>query len=35
VGGGFIGLEMAEQLSLLGLEVTVIEALPRLLPLSR
>ncbi len=32
VGGGFIGLEMAEQLSLLGLEVTVIEALPRLLP---
>lgn len=31
VGGGFIGLEMAEQLSLLGLEVTVIEALPRLL----
>lgn len=32
VGGGFIGLEMAEQLSLLGLEVTLMEALPRLLP---
>lgn len=32
VGGGFIGLEMAEQLSCLGLEVTLIEALPKLLP---
>lgn len=33
VGGGFIGLEMAEQLSFLGIEVTIVEALPRLLPL--
>ena len=33
MGGGFIGLEMAEQLSFLGIAVTIVEALPRLLPL--
>lgn len=32
VGGGLIGLEMAEQLAQAGLHVTVIEAMPRLLP---
>lgn len=31
VGGGFIGLEMAENLLALGLEVTVLEAAPQLL----
>lgn len=31
IGGGFIGLEMAEQLHRRGLTVTVIEALPQLL----
>jgi len=30
-GGGFIGIEMAEQLKGLGLEVTIVEALPQLL----
>lgn len=33
IGGGFIGLEAAEQLTEAGLQVTVVEALPRLLPL--
>ncbi len=32
IGGGFIGLEMAEELKLSGLNVTLIEAMPRLLP---
>lgn len=32
VGGGFIGLEVAEQLKERGLAVTVLEACPRLLP---
>lgn len=31
-GGGLIGLEMAEQLTEAGLQVTVVEAMPRLLP---
>jgi len=33
VGGGFIGLEMAENLVNLGLKVTIIEMLPQLMPL--
>lgn len=32
IGGGFIGLETAEQLSEVGLEVTVVESMPRLVP---
>ena len=32
VGGGFIGLETAEELTQAGLAVTVVEAMPRLLP---
>lgn len=32
IGGGFIGLELAEELALSGLKVTVFEQLPRLLP---
>ena len=32
VGGGFIGLEMAEQLRQSGLDVAILEALPRILP---
>ena len=32
IGGGFIGLEVAEELALSGLEVHVFEMLPRLLP---
>ncbi len=32
VGGGFIGLEVAEQLTFAGIDVTVVEAMPRLLP---
>lgn len=32
VGGGFIGLEMAEQFVRRGLEVTVLEAAPQILP---
>jgi len=32
VGGGFIGLEMAEQLNQRGIEVSILEALPRILP---
>lgn len=32
IGGGFIGLETAEQLAKVGLHVTILEALPRLLP---
>lgn len=32
VGGGFIGLEMAENLKHLGLEVTVLEMLPQVMP---
>lgn len=32
IGGGFIGLELAEELTLSGLKVTVFEQLPRLLP---
>ena len=32
VGGGFIGLEMAEQLNLRGIDVSILEALPRILP---
>ena len=32
LGGGFIGLEMAEELTQAGAEVTVFEQLPRLLP---
>jgi|APSaa5957512622_1039677.scaffolds.fasta_scaffold06883_3 NADPH-dependent 2,4-dienoyl-CoA reductase/sulfur reductase-like enzyme/rhodanese-related sulfurtransferase len=31
VGGGFIGLEMVEQLHLLGLDVTIVEALPQVM----
>jgi len=33
IGGGFIGLELAEQLTMAGLKVQVVEALPRLLPI--
>lgn len=33
IGGGFIGLELSEQLCMAGLEVQVVEALPRLLPM--
>ncbi|MEO7934541.1 MAG: FAD-dependent oxidoreductase [Chthoniobacterales bacterium] len=32
VGGGFIGLEMAENLKHLGLEVTIVEMLPQVMP---
>lgn len=32
VGGGFIGLEMAENLRHLGLDVTVVEMLPQVMP---
>lgn len=32
VGGGFIGLEMAENLSKLGLKVTLLEKLPQVMP---
>ena len=32
IGGGFIGLELSEQLALQGLEVALVEAQPRLLP---
>lgn len=32
VGGGFIGLEMAENLNHLGLQVTVVEMLPQVMP---
>lgn len=32
VGGGFIGLEVAEEMSLCGIEVHVYELMPRLLP---
>ena len=32
VGGGFIGMEMAENLKLLGLGVTVVEMLPQVMP---
>lgn len=32
VGGGFIGLEMAENLNNLGLRVTILEMLPQLMP---
>lgn len=32
IGGGFIGLELAEELSLSGLKVTIFEQLSRLLP---
>ncbi|OYV07392.1 MAG: CoA-disulfide reductase [Verrucomicrobiales bacterium VVV1] len=32
VGGGFIGLEMAENLRHLGLEVTLVEMLPQVMP---
>lgn len=32
VGGGFIGLEMAENLQRRGLEVTIVEKLPQLMP---
>lgn len=32
IGGGFIGLELSEQLALRGLEVALVEAQPRLLP---
>ncbi len=32
IGGGLIGLEMAEELKLKGMEVTLIEAMPRLAP---
>lgn len=32
VGGGFIGMEMAENLKLLGLDVTVLEMLPQVMP---
>lgn len=32
VGGGFIGLEVAEELTLSGVQVELVEALPRLLP---
>ena len=33
IGGGFIGLELAEQLTLAGIEVHIVEAMPRLLPM--
>ena len=32
IGGGFIGLEMAEQLSHIGKQVTLVERLPQVLP---
>ncbi len=32
VGGGFIGLEMAENLRLRGMEVTIVERLPQVMP---
>ena len=32
IGGGFIGLELAEELALSGVSVTIFEQLPRLLP---
>jgi NADPH-dependent 2,4-dienoyl-CoA reductase/sulfur reductase-like enzyme/rhodanese-related sulfurtransferase len=32
VGGGFIGLEMAENLKRLGLDVTIVEMLPQVMP---
>lgn len=32
IGGGFIGLEVAEELALSGIQVDVLEAMPRLLP---
>jgi len=32
IGGGFIGLEVAEELRLSGIEVEIFEAMPRLLP---
>lgn len=32
IGGGFIGLELAEELTLSGIQVTLVEQLPRLLP---
>ena len=32
VGGGFIGLEMAENLRHLGMEVTIVEMLPQVMP---
>ncbi|MDZ5713563.1 FAD-dependent oxidoreductase [Jeotgalibacillus haloalkalitolerans] len=32
VGGGFIGLEMAEQLTQRGIEVTLVERLPQIMP---
>ncbi|MEG0596603.1 MAG: FAD-dependent oxidoreductase [Oscillospiraceae bacterium] len=32
VGGGFIGLEVAEELTLSGIQVDLVETLPRLLP---
>ncbi|MGC6769222.1 FAD-dependent oxidoreductase [Enterococcus sp. LJL128] len=32
IGAGFIGLEMAENLKQLGIEVTIVEAAPQLLP---
>ncbi|MCB5953087.1 FAD-dependent oxidoreductase [Enterococcus sp. BWT-B8] len=32
IGAGFIGLEMAENLKYLGLDVTIVEAAPQLLP---
>lgn len=32
IGGGMIGLEMAEELSLAGMQVTILEQFPRLLP---
>ncbi len=32
IGGGFIGLELAEELTLAGLSVTLFEQMPRLLP---
>jgi NADPH-dependent 2,4-dienoyl-CoA reductase/sulfur reductase-like enzyme/rhodanese-related sulfurtransferase len=32
VGGGFIGLEMAENLRYLGLDVTIVEMLPQVMP---
>ena len=32
IGGGFIGLETAEELTQAGMKVTVVEAMPRLLP---
>lgn len=32
IGGGFIGLELAEELTLSGMKVHLVEAMPRLLP---